>query len=298
MATAVIPWTEDWRFDEATFRREVELLLRAGYQHLYIFGTAGEGHAVSDEQFREITRSFVDALAGTPVEPMVGVISLSSSTILDRIAMAKDLSARRIQISLPSWGALDPEETRRFFDVVLGRFADLEFMHYNAPRAKRLVTPEEYGQIAADHPNLVATKNMTDSMTRVRGLIAKAPQLQHFLSEVGYAFGSQIGTCGLLVSIATTNPRTAQAYYQAGQTGDAATLMRYQAELQNMAATLIRLASETERIDSAYDKVLWRVHDPTFPLRLLPPYTSARPTAAEQFVSYLREKYPHWAPEG
>ena len=228
---------------------------------------------------------------------MVGVISLSLASIVDRIAAALDLGTRRIQISLPSWGALDGDETLRFFDIVLGRFPDVEFMHYNAPRAKRLVTPEEYARIAIDHPNLVATKNMTDSMARVRGLLAKAPMLRHFLSESGYTFGSQIGECGLLVSVATTNATTARAFYDAGRAGDVATLCRYQGELQAMAATLIRLASDGERIDSAYDKVLWRVHDPTFPLRLLPPYTAARPTAAEEFVAFLRETYPHWAPE-
>jgi dihydrodipicolinate synthase/N-acetylneuraminate lyase len=296
LATAVVPWTEDWRFDEATFRREIALQLAAGYRDLYIFGTAGEGHAVSDDQFRQIIRVFVDALAGSSVQPMVGVISLSLATVLDRIAVALDLGARRFQISLPSWGVLDVDETRRFFDVVLGRFPNVQFLHYNLLRAKRLVTPEEYGRIAADHPNLVATKNTTDSLTRVRDLIEQAPTVLHFLGETGYTFGSQIGECGLLVSAATINARTGRAFYEAGRSGDLATLVRYEGELHEIAKTLVRLAGDGH-IDSAYDKVLWRLHDPHFPLRLLPPYTAARPTAAEELADFLRRKYPHWSPE-
>src|SRR5689334_24991645 len=56
MATAVVPWTEDWQLDERTFRRELEGLMAAGYRHIYTFGTAGEGYAVDDAQFLAITR--------------------------------------------------------------------------------------------------------------------------------------------------------------------------------------------------------------------------------------------------
>ena len=117
MATAVIPWTEGWTLDERRFRRELELMLTDGHRHIYIFGTAGEGYAVTDEQFLQITRVFVDGLRGSGVEPMVGVISLSLPTIIARIEAA--------------------------------------------------------------YPNLVATKNSTDSMVRVRDLIETSPTRQN-----------------------------------------------------------------------------------------------------------------------
>ena len=55
-------------------------------------------------------------------------------------------------------------------------------------------------------------------------------------------------------------------------------------------------AAGVTRIDGAYDKVLWWLHDPRFPLRLLPPYQAAEPSAAEAFLRYLRQELPHWAP--
>src|ERR1035437_3409229 len=108
LATAVTPWTEDWRLDERLFRRQVAKLLELEYRHLYIFGTAGEAHAGADAQFLGVTRVFIDALNGSGVEPMVGVISLSLPTILGRISAVRDLGVRRVQISLPSGGALTP----------------------------------------------------------------------------------------------------------------------------------------------------------------------------------------------
>lgn len=296
MATAVVPWTKDWQLDEPAFRREIEGLLAAGYRHIYTFGTAGEGYAVDDAQFLAITRVYADAVRAGGVEPMVGLISLSLPTIIARIQVARDLGVRQFQFSLPSWGALENDEVERFFEEVLGRFPDCNFLHYNLLRTKRLLTPEEYGALAATYPNLVATKNSTDSMTRVRDLIEQAPTLRHFLTETGYAYGSQIGGCGLLISIASTNAATARAYFDAGQTRDSALVWRLEGELRLIGRALISAVGTRPYIDGAYDKVLWKLHDPTFPLRLLPPYRAAPPDSADQLAAYLREHLPHWSP--
>ena len=45
---------------------------------------------------------------------------------------------------------------------------------------------------------LVATKNSTDSMSRLRGLQTLAADLQHFPDEHGYIYACQLGECGLL----------------------------------------------------------------------------------------------------
>ena len=296
MATAVVPWTAAWQLDERLFRHEVEMRLTQGHRHIYIFGTAGEGYAVTDEQFLQITRVFVDAMRAGGVEPMVGVISLSLPTIIGRIAAARALGVRQFQISLPRWAALDDSELVAFFGQILGQFEDCVFLHYNLPRTKRLVTPDEYATLAATHPNLVATKNSTDSMRRVRDLLEKAPMLRHFLSETGYAFGSQVAECGLLISVASTNMRAGRAFFEAGQRRDAETLIRMEGELHQIAGELARAVGDGERIDGAYDKVLWKLHDPRVPLRLLPPYQGAPSDAAERLTAYLRANYPHWAP--
>lgn len=296
MATAVVPWTEDWQLDERAFRRELEGLLAAGYRHIYTFGTAGEGYAVDDAQFLAITRVYADAVRAGGVEPMVGLISLSLPTIVARIQAARELGVRQFQFSLPSWGALETGEIEQFFEQVLGRFGDCSFLHYNLLRTKRLITPEEYGALAATYPNLVATKNSTDAMTRVRDLIELAPTLRHFLTETGYAYGSQIGACGLLISIASTNAATARAYFAAGQARDSALVWRLEGELRQIGRALLGAVGNGTYIDGAYDKVLWKLHDPDFPLRLLPPYRAAPQEAADQLAAYLREHLPHWAP--
>jgi len=227
-------------------------------------------------------------------EPMVGVISLSLPTMLRRISMAHEtLGVRLFQVSLPSWGALDETEVRRFFDSVLGQFADCEFLHYNLLRTKRLVSAAEYAQIAADHPNLVATKNSTDSMVRIRELIDLAPQLQHFLNERGFVYGSMLGECGLLISLATLNLQMGKRYFDAGRTRDFETLLELERELSELTREFVRSMGDSH-IDGAYDKALWRLHDSRFPLQLLPPYHGVEPAAVDRFAAYVRERYPRW----
>jgi dihydrodipicolinate synthase/N-acetylneuraminate lyase len=294
LATVVVPWTAEYQLDEGLFRHEVATLLAAGYSHLYVFGTAGEGYAVTDAQFQHVAGVFVDEMRLGGAEPMVGVISLSLGTILERIALARDsLGVRLFQISLPSWGALEEAEVRTFFDVVLGTYPDCQFLHYNLLRTKRLVTAPEYAAIAADHPNLVATKNSTDSMGRIRELIEGVPSVQHFLNEHGFLYGSLIGECGLLISLATLNLQRGQDYFTAGQRGDAKTLMHMEAELSRLGQAL-RECLGGGLIDGAFDKVLWWLHDQRFPLRLLPPYQGASVDAAARFAAFVGENYPDW----
>ena len=301
LATTVVPWTERFTLDEALYREQIARLLAAGYQHLYAFGTAGEGYAVDEPQFEQVARVFVDEMRqGSPgAEPMLGVINLSMQTIIRRIAFARDtLGVRQFQISLPSWGALDAREVWTFFDTVLGAFEDCQFLHYNLLRTGRLVTAPEYAAIAADHPNLVATKNSTDSMQRVRDLLDGAPLLQHFLNERGFVYGSLIGECGLLISLATTNHAMGQKLFEAGCTHDVATLLGLDAELHQISGAFHDLVSGgATLIDGAFDKVLWRLHDRRFPLRLLPPYDGATESSADAFRRFLEERFPAWAPQ-
>lgn len=296
LSTCCVPWDAQGNFLEELFSDQVRELVGRGTRHLYIFGTAGEGYAVSDRQFERVVGVFHDSMRAGGAEPMVGVVSLSLATIVERIALARSIGVRQFQISLPSWGALAEPEVFEFFRQTCGRFADCQFLHYNLLRAKRLVTPREYARLAGEHPNLVATKNSTDSMERIYDLLTLAPALQHFLTETGYAYGSQVGECGLLASLAMTNFSSGREYFEAGRRGDAATLVAMQGELAALGRELAEVVGDTAHIDGAFDKLLWRLHDRRFPLGLLPPYNGASEACFERFAAVVAERYPRWAP--
>ena len=295
MSTCCVPWDEGYRFVEMVFRRGVRLAL-AGTPHLYVFGTAGEGYAVTDRQFDQIVASFVDEMRQGNTEPMVGVIHLSLGTIIERIRRCCDVGVRRFQISLPSWGALNEREVFEFFRRVCGGFPDCQFLHYNLPRTKRLVTPKEYGRLAAEHPNLVATKNSNDSFSFTAQLLEFAPDLQHFLNETSYLYGSPLGECGLLASLVTNWPNL-QRLFDAGRRRDVQTMIKLQHEI-NVFHRLFDFLGDSVHIDGAYDKMFARINDPEFPLRLLPPYSYVSDEQFRQFEAALGQHLPQWLPPG
>jgi len=295
LATCVIPWDERGDFVESLFIDEVHGLLKLT-KHLYVFGTAGEGYAVTDRQFERITRVFHEAMRAGAAEPMVGIISLSLGTIVERIEIARDIGVRQFQISLPSWGALTDDEVSVFFRETCGRFPDCRFLHYNLLRTKRLITPEQYASLAEMHPNLVATKNSTNSMDRLQKLMRLAPALRLFPNETGFVHASELGECGLLASVAPLNSATCRMFFEAGRVGNRPLLLELQKEIAHLTEHLLALAGASALIDGAFDKMLWKMHDDRFPLRLLPPYSGASEEGFRKFAALVQSRFPRWNP--
>jgi len=294
MSTCCIPWDENGRFAERIFRKNVQHSLQQT-KLLYVFGTAGEGYAVTDSQYEEIVTVFADEMRRGKAEPMVGIIGLSLGGIIERIQRGRDLGVQQFQISLPSWAALSEKELFSFFTHVCGGFPDCQFMHYNLLRTKRMVTGKEYGRLADEHPNLVATKNCGDSQSHLRSLIEDAPQLQHFLSEAGYVYGSLFGECGILASFIMNWPKQ-KALFEAGQHRDVATLVSIQREVDIVLRTLFETIPDN-RIDGSYDKLFEKMYQPEMPLRLLPPYIGTSDEEYHSFVRLLKERLPEWVPQ-
>ena len=97
-------------------------------------------------------------------------------------------------------------------------------------------------------------------------------------------------------------------FFEAGVAGDWATLFRIQAEALDILEWLVggtgaevgsggaAVSGAKPHMDGAYEKLLAKVHDPRFPLRLLPPYQSTTDDACARFVETVRERLPHWLP--
>ncbi len=296
MATLCLPWNEDYTLNEELLCWQVRHLMANGVKDLYLFGTAGEGHAVTESQFDEATKVFLDVTKeGADVQALIGIITMSLPTAIERIERCLDMGVTRFQISLPSWGALNDAELECFFAETCGRFPQAEFMHYNLMRTHRLVTPEEYARLADQYPNLVATKNSTKDMDRLKGLMTLAPQLRHFITEGGFPDAAMMGPCGFLLSIASVKPELARAYFAAGVRLDAATLNSMRAELAEMSLLLRESMAGEAHMDGAFDKIFCKIHDPRFPLRLLKPYVSSSERAFQAFADGLKAKFPRWA---
>ncbi|MCC6415106.1 MAG: dihydrodipicolinate synthase family protein [Opitutaceae bacterium] len=283
LATAVVPWTERYEFDEGRFCQQVRIIATGLTKAIYVFGTAGEGYAVTDRQYDVICRAFSRVSREAGVAPMVGLISLSLGTMVERIERARALGFTNFQISLPSWGALNDAELARFFAETCGRFPDCAFHHYNLLRVKRRLTGADYARLAADHPNFVAVKASSDDAALLADWLTVSPRLRFFFTEFGYAIARRTHDAGLLISVASANYARARAFVSSDDTRREADVV----ELQAIVKALLAAAAERFHMDGGYDKMLFRLIDPDFPLRLLPPYESATLEEFERFRAAL-----------
>lgn len=290
LGACLLPWKDDFTLDEPAFRKHIQFAIAQGFQHIYLMGTAGEGYAVTDRQFEQVVSVFYEEMQGEGLHPMVGVISLSMGQILERIRFAHNLGIRHFQISFPSWGALNDAEMMEFFRRVGGEFPEAKFLHYNLPRANRIVAGREYRRIADAVPNLVATKNSTSDYSRVADLMTHAPDLQHCFLENSFAFGCLFGECSLLCSLGLLFPKLTSQLFALGKTCQIAGLMEMHKTVNQVIAGLISHISE-KHIDGAYDKMFVWLRDPTFPLRLLPPYQGLSEEEARRARETFESRY-------
>ncbi len=296
LGTVCLPWRDDGTLDEPIFRRTIRNLVAAGLPDLYIFGTAGEGYAVTDTMFRRVAAIFAETMreAGGSA-PMVGVVSQSLATMLERIEFCRTLGIDTFQFSLPNWSVTTDIEMRRVFSEICGSFPDARFLHYNLMRSGRLVSPRAYAELAEAHPNLVATKYGGGDPFLISGLMKHAPQLRHFLTEPGYYIGAPLGDCALLASISSSNPPRAFEYLNAGANGDAVRFAELYRELCGVLHALLDSAGGSF-VDGAYDKVILKLSEPDFPLKLLPPYETTTGAVYQSYRANLAADYPGWLP--
>lgn len=297
LGTVCLPWQSDGRLDEVIFRRTIRNLVEAGLPDLYVFGTAGEGYAVTDTMFRRVATIFAETMADAGgAAPMIGVIGMSLATVRERIEFCLGQGITDFQFSLPNWAATSDTEMRRVFAEVCGSYPDAQFLHYNLMRSGRLVRPREYTELAAAHPNLVGTKYGGGDPFLISGLMAETPMLRHFLTEQGFYIAAPLGEPALLASISSSNPMRAHQYLAAAVNVDHATLAAHYRELCGMLRALLGAAG-TSHIDGAYDKAIHRLAEPDFPLALLPPYESTTIAAFERYRDAIAANWPDWLPD-
>ena len=282
-----IPWTENLVLDETSFRNLLGRLSTLGAHRLYVMGTAGEGYGMSDDRFRQVVDVFVDAMRDTGVGTQVGVISLATEQIVERIGYAHGLGVRSFQISLPSWGAVTDTEMMTFFKTVCGEYPDSEFLHYNLGRAKRILNGNDYRMILDKVPNLVSAKQNTSDMSLIRSWMQQAPEMQHFMLQGAFGYASQFGECSLLCSMHGVYPELTREYFAAGSSGDIARALQIAEELDGHRDGVFGHVNRT-MIDGAYDKLLVWLTDQSFPRRLLPPYEGFTDAEAAVSLDYYR----------
>lgn len=124
--------------------------------------------------------------------------------------------------------------------------------------------------------------------------LRKAPAVQFFFTEPGYAECRDGTECGLLISLALCHLNMARAFFNARRSE----LRPLSKELASLGRALEQAVGEAGHIDGAFDKVLIKHHLPRFSLRLLPPYAFAGDTCMQTLRSRIPANWRTSTDEG
>ena len=294
LVTCEIPWDKNSELMEDLFRQE----LRATMEHfpnLYIFGTAGEGYAVTLSQFERITRIFHEETNKDGIYPMIAAIGMSTAQVVEKVGIAYDIGIRDFQIPLTPWGPLNDHECITYFKDVCGNFPDAKFLHYQQPIAtKRMLLGPDYQRIEAAVPNFVGTKNCISDLYEIISIATHTTELQHFWGELAFPHGCLYDECSMLSSYGSLFPTKTKEFFNYGITGQIDKVFQMQRDYWKVVETFEEPSQGLDLIFGAMDKMTMKASGVDVPLRLLSPYQEIDMDIYEKCINALRTKYPEW----
>ena len=101
LVSVPIPWDEDQSFDKELFTEILGELKKQYCDGIYLFGTSGEGYALTDEEFSEIVAHFKEQTWDFSGFLQVGCFGLSSAQVKFRCGVCMDIGIEQAQVTLP-----------------------------------------------------------------------------------------------------------------------------------------------------------------------------------------------------
>ena len=292
----IVPWTDRDALDSRRFVREIRSYGGTGVHGVYTGGTTGEFYAQDDETYTRITQIACEEAHDVGLPVQIGASALSTRTACQRIRIALRAKADAIQIALPFWIELKDDEVKRFVRDISEEAGKTPIILYLVSRSKRKIAPPLLGEIAAETPTLIGTKDGCDIKT-LRAMLKEAPDLAIFGGEDFYEripAGGRGGYC----SITGFNARKIVELYDlcsAGRMKEAKPLAASIESLLNE-ALIHSLVREEGLWDSAVDRILRVAGGQDVGLRCQLPYRSGKPVHVAQLIAWCRRHTPDLLP--
>lgn len=154
-----MPWTPDDRLDRGALRRTVARCAETGSHGIYVAGTTGEFHAMSETQFADVVETYAAAMRDHPqLGVQVGCGGFSLRQVLDRVSIVDASGLSNIQLPLPGWEPLNDAEVLAFFSAIVDRFPDVDICVYDNPASGRVIGAELWQQLVTAVPAVSGAK--------------------------------------------------------------------------------------------------------------------------------------------
>jgi len=272
LVSVPIPWNDDFSFSPELFKKAINKLVKEKCDGLYLFGTSGEGYAVTDDEFNQIVNVFAEATKTFKGFTQVGCFGLSSDQVKNRCRIVSELGIQSVQITLPFWKVLNDKELERYFTDVCGSFPELSFLLYNNPQNKRRLKGKEIEAFHKLVPNLIGAKTGSGAWLDIFELITEAPSVTHFVTEKAFPFAYGLGNVGLIPSSNYVFPKTTHAFYEAVISRDLKTAHYLHKKIVRFFHLTAIPLVEKNYIDGAIDKAYAQIGGMDMPLNMKSPY--------------------------
>jgi 4-hydroxy-tetrahydrodipicolinate synthase len=211
-ATVLMAWNRDDALDLGRVAAEIDALLTMGVDGIYVFGSASEFHAVTDDEFSSVSRLLAGRCEAAGVPFQIGVSHMSATIALDRLRQARDLAPGVFQVTLPDWFAPADEEVDAFLGRMIEEAAGIGLVLYNPPHAKRKLSWVELGRLAEKFPELVGVKLAGGDATWYEEMNKHRSDLSVFVPGHRLATGMAQGAHGAYSNVACLHPKAAQVW--------------------------------------------------------------------------------------
>ena len=251
-----VAWTDDDRFDEATYRGNVARCCKAGMPGVYSGGTTGEFYAMEFDEFQEVVRATVEECRAHQTPAMVGCTSTYTRGAVRRAEYAAEVGADAVQVAMPFWMEIGEEQIVPFFSAVSAACGHIPLSIYETTRTKRVLTVRQHRAIKEAVPNYLMVKAQPGTVgTTVEGCHALSEFINVFVGENLWLELGPVGAIGCCSSMVYWNPRIFLAYWSHFM----------QKDWQSMRSTHEKIAALHEflhdefgprgYVDSAYDRL-------------------------------------------
>jgi dihydrodipicolinate synthase/N-acetylneuraminate lyase len=290
-----VAWTNDDRFDEATYRRDVRRCCEVGIPGVYSGGTTGEFYAMEFDEFREVARATVEECHANGKPAMVGCSSTYTLGVMRRAEVAAELGAEAIQVALPYWMEIGGEQVVPFFKDVSRAAAGMPLSIYETTRAKRKLTLDQHRAIRDEIPSYLMVKANAGTLgANPEGCRALSNIVNVFVGESLWALLGPHGAKGCCSSSVYWNPRVFLQIWREIERGNWQAVASWNEKLSALFGFLEEQFAPKGFTDTAFDR-LGGVASGFLKttLRSRGPY----PSASEKDVAALRRWYSENFPE-
>ena len=290
-----VPWTDDDRFAEAAYRRDVAKCCAAGVPGVYTGGSTGEFYAMELDEFQAVAAATVEVCmeAGTPVQ--IGCTSTYTGGAVRRARFAQRIGADAIQVALPFWFALDDDQVIGYFSALADACPEVAIIIYDrADRARRTFDGDLCRRIAERAPIIGIKVDTSPGVGGAEKVQELSRSMSVFVGETSLLTYAPHGATGCYSSLVYMNPRLALRLYERCAAGDYDGARPIHDAFDRLIASGLAPFRDQGYVDTTYDRLMGMVAGFLGPdyYNVRAPYPSTSPEHVGQLRAWMAEHTP------